>query len=390
MQLRPASNEPGSHPAFQLPRRVDFLHPGYATRAVLLSLPALDDGGVDFDTALAACGVLAGNRWGDGFFSSDRDGAARVARPGDGVLRDPQYFFHLPGPLHPPYPVVPRFSDWRFPHGNLPPLWEQWASTAVREGGAAASQWCAVTNYGDGLEIAHLVPAAEEDWWLCNGMARYASRHTYSSATIDSRANMLTLRADLHRVFDEKNFCLVPKLESESGTDPPRRDENDAVPEPRSPQLVLHVFNSTPSGQLPKLWHNRVLHPIPATVAVECLFARFAWTIFGSYVFDIFLPETTVPRRLLLWNREEGKWDVEEASPEKYNGEIGLWYDNALGFTKRQEEHEEPRGRSRKRRLSIDAQDYEPSSGPTAVYDGQGSTVMHSSNSTLIHLFKEL
>jgi hypothetical protein len=27
----------------------------------------LDDGGIDFDTALVACGLVAGNRWGDGF-----------------------------------------------------------------------------------------------------------------------------------------------------------------------------------------------------------------------------------------------------------------------------------------------------------------------------------
>jgi hypothetical protein len=97
-------------------------------------LPALDDddddddgggGGIDFDMALAACGLVAGNRWRDGFFSLDRSGAAVVERPGDGVLRGPQYFFQLRGsPLDPPYPVVPRFSHWRFPHGELPPLWQ--------------------------------------------------------------------------------------------------------------------------------------------------------------------------------------------------------------------------------------------------------------------------
>ncbi|KAG7291243.1 hypothetical protein NEMBOFW57_001255 [Staphylotrichum longicolle] len=98
MQLRPAANEPESQPNYgpttvQRPRRVDFLHPGYSGRAVLLSLPALDDGGIDFDTALAACGLVAGNRWSDGFFSSDRSGAVSVERPEDGILREPQYFF---------------------------------------------------------------------------------------------------------------------------------------------------------------------------------------------------------------------------------------------------------------------------------------------------------
>ncbi|KAK4235952.1 hypothetical protein C8A03DRAFT_36168 [Achaetomium macrosporum] len=80
MQLRPAANEPESQrnnspETAQRPRRTAFLHPGYPETAMLLSLPALDSGGIDFDTALAACGLVAGNRWSDGFFLSDRSGS---------------------------------------------------------------------------------------------------------------------------------------------------------------------------------------------------------------------------------------------------------------------------------------------------------------------------
>jgi hypothetical protein len=136
---------------------------------VLLSLPALDDGGVDYDTALTACGLIAGNRWGDGFFSSDRIGAVKVERPNDGILREPQYFFQLPAPLDPPYPVVPRFSEWRFPHNNLPPLWQRWAENAAATRTVAeAARRCVLSNYGDGLEMARLIPAGEDDWWLSN------------------------------------------------------------------------------------------------------------------------------------------------------------------------------------------------------------------------------
>ena len=63
-----------------------FLHPGYPGIAVLLSLPALDDSGIDFDTALEACGLVAGNRWSDGFFSSVCSGAVR--------WKDPVYEVH--------------------------------------------------------------------------------------------------------------------------------------------------------------------------------------------------------------------------------------------------------------------------------------------------------
>lgn len=393
MQLRPAANEPESQsdsPATaQRPRRTDFLHPGYAGRTVLLSLPALDDGGIDFDTALAACGLIAGNRWSDGFFSSDRSGAVSVERPDDGILREPQYFFQLPGPLDPPYPTVPRFSHWRFPHGDLPPLWQRWAAT--RMGGEAARR-CVLSNYGDGLEMAHLLPAGEDDWWLSNQMQQYSPTQLFSSDPIDGPANLLTLRADLHRVFDERHFCFVPKV---GGT--------SATTERTPPQLVLHVFNSTPSGQLPNLWHNRAVHPIPPTVAVECLFARFAWTVLSPRVFDLFLPSTPVPRRLLLWSSEKGEWETAEASPEMcrkiwknarsrsprkrsaprstdaaeellveeslslldsgYFGtdtsENDSCYNGGLGPAALQEE---PRGRPRKRRLSLEEQSYADSS----------------------------
>ncbi|KAK0627942.1 hypothetical protein B0T14DRAFT_493937 [Immersiella caudata] len=300
MRLRPAANEPGDVVA-QRPRRIDFLHPGYGGRAVLLSLPALDDGGIHFDTALVACGLIAGNRWGDGFFSSDPSGspADAVERPHDDILRGPQYFFCLPGPLNPPYPVVPRFSHWRFPHGNLPPPWQQWTA-AARSGrdAEAAARRCVVSNYADGLEMAHLLPAGEDDWWLSNQMQQYSPTQLFSSDPIDGPANLLTLRADLHRVFDERHFCFVPKEDA-------GQSSHSSCSSP--PQLVLHVFNSTPSGQLPSLWHNRPLHPVPPTVAVECLFARFAWTVLSPRVFDIFLPSTPVPRRLLLWSRD--KWE---------------------------------------------------------------------------------
>ena len=404
MQLRPPANEPESQTNYsaataQRPCRVDFLHPGYPRSAVLLSLPALDDASIDFDTALAACGLVASNRWSDGFFSSDRSGAVSVERPDDGILRELQYFFQLPGPLDPPYPTIPRFSHWRFPHSDLPPLWQRWAAdaAATRMGGEAAWR-CVLSNYGDGLEMAHLLPAGEDDWWLSNQMQQYSPTQLFSSDPIDGPANLLTLRADLHRVFDERHFCFVPKVGEKSRAGGREADigRDGAIAEQKPPQLVLHVFNSTPSGQLPNLWHNRTVHPIPATVAVECLFARFAWTVLSPRVFDIFLPSTPVPRRLLLWSCEKGEWEIEEASPEMCkkmwknarsrsprkrsaprpanaaeellaeeslslfnNGYFRAdtskndgYYNDELDPTRRQTE--EPRGRSRKRRLSLE------------------------------------
>ncbi|KAK4172276.1 hypothetical protein QBC36DRAFT_294519 [Triangularia setosa] len=149
------------------PTRSTFSTPAILGAQQCFSLPALDVGGIDFDTALAACGLIAGNRWSDGFFSLDRGGAVSVERPDNGILREPQYFFHLPGPLDPPYPIVPRFSHWRFPHNHLPSLWQKWAAdtSATRMAGDVARR-CVLSNYGDGLEMARLLPAGEDDMEL--------------------------------------------------------------------------------------------------------------------------------------------------------------------------------------------------------------------------------
>lgn len=79
-------------------RQILFLHPGYSReRAVLLSLPALDrDNGIQHQTALYACAIVADNRW-DGYFSSDREGRERVPTEDmDESLTADEYYFHVP------------------------------------------------------------------------------------------------------------------------------------------------------------------------------------------------------------------------------------------------------------------------------------------------------
>ncbi|KAK7398646.1 hypothetical protein QQX98_011976 [Neonectria punicea] len=300
-------------------RQVHFLHPGYIvpnedeeeeTSDVLISLPAFDNGGIHYDTAHTACAILAGNRW-DGYFSSDRGGAARVDQPGDGILRENNYFFHLPSTSTSastePYPVIPRFTDWRFPHRNLPPVWRllQKYLEVLRAGVQPnPSGHCCLSDYADAVEMAHLVPSSLSAWWASNKMASYGRTSLFSTDPINIPANFIPLRSDIHRMFDERHFCMVPKMASSPTSAP-------------APHLVGHVFNSTPSEQLPKLWHNRELHTLPSVVSVECLFARFAWTIFSPAVFREFLYSTLTTRRLLTWNSDLRKHVIENADPEK-------------------------------------------------------------------------
>ncbi|KAK3366584.1 hypothetical protein B0H63DRAFT_515814 [Podospora didyma] len=62
---------------------------GRLAENTLLCLRTLDDGGIDHDTALVACGIVTG------FFATRETGAQGfepVSRPDDGILRGSEYF----------------------------------------------------------------------------------------------------------------------------------------------------------------------------------------------------------------------------------------------------------------------------------------------------------
>ncbi|KAK3695771.1 heterokaryon incompatibility protein-domain-containing protein [Podospora appendiculata] len=121
---------------------IQIRHPGYDdTSNVLLLLYAFDHplGGVHYQTALTACGILAGNRW-DGVLTPSRVYSPSLHYPPPATLVAKDVYFHLPDwqpteheadSADPEaalqarrYPIVRGFEDWVFPHGNLPPLWE--------------------------------------------------------------------------------------------------------------------------------------------------------------------------------------------------------------------------------------------------------------------------
>ncbi|KLU90701.1 hypothetical protein MAPG_10553 [Magnaporthiopsis poae ATCC 64411] len=315
MLPRPASDEPGTIPPSLIASAaeyVDFVYPGYdgdAISATFLSLPRLDDGG-----------------W-SGFLSTGKPGRSRVDRPADGILRDrPYYYFHLtipsglPSSSSPqPYPIVTRFSDRNFPHRNLPALWARLqlqTSTDIPPPVAAGQHACVASNYTDGVEVAYCVPSNEREWWDSNSMTRYAkpSMRRFSTNPQDVPANLMPLRADLHRVFDERQLCFAPKtIEGpDAATTTTTTTTHDA-----QTRLLIHVFVPSPNGQVAGLWHNRTLHALPLGLSKECLIARFAYTVLSPSVFcSTFLSSTTVARRLCVRNPVTRKQEVKRESPE--------------------------------------------------------------------------
>ncbi|EDU47324.1 HNH-2 domain-containing protein [Pyrenophora tritici-repentis] len=274
-------------------RHILFRHPGYDdSNNVLFKLYAIDaatvgshDGeeetsqrpgtsGLYAQFALDACAILAGNRF-NGWLSTSRNpDEARDARVDAGsTLVARSYYYHLDrdddidGPDG-PYRIVPNFREWRFPHEDIPAHWVQLSANATAQDSTFSRSnltlalqirdgSCRISGYREELQVAHIVPQAELDWWMANSMSQY---NRSSTSSMDDTGNAMLLQASLHIAFDRPRFVFVPKP---SGNDDGMR-------------LVLHLLE--PSAEFAHLYHNRELHQ--SDVGVEMLFARFAWTLF--------------------------------------------------------------------------------------------------------------
>ena len=85
-------------PEYPSRRQVTILHPAYDSPGnVLLVFSATDhpSGAIHHETALVACGIVAGNRW-DGYFTKNKNGP-RIDLKSNGLLTQRRYYFHVPG-----------------------------------------------------------------------------------------------------------------------------------------------------------------------------------------------------------------------------------------------------------------------------------------------------
>ena len=84
------------------------------------------------------------------------------------------------------YPVFPSFSEWQFPHNNLPSLWshETYASTNLSDSAlndvskavTFQNASCRISDHQEGREKAHLCPRSETFWLINNVMQYYNKR----------------------------------------------------------------------------------------------------------------------------------------------------------------------------------------------------------------------
>lgn len=308
--LRPATGTPQSQ------RRIRIQHPDYYDSdndLLELLVPDHPNGGLQYDFLMVACGIIANNRW-DGWLTETVDGPRLSFHPND-ILTNEVYYFHLPNSSREnPYPVVPTFRDWKFPHNNLPPSWAALPRRADTDrdnpAGATISGFlpslkmrdysCRISACVESAQAAHICPRSEEQWYIDNRMRPYQERPMRS---IDDMANGMLLRADLHIAFDAMKFVFYPKYKNAEEGDITQGAEGE-----NKPVLVTHIM--VPSNELHLLYHNVPLQPIPK-VSREYLFARFAWTIFplvGDFFDGGVKRAVTGVRASERWIDGEGSW----------------------------------------------------------------------------------
>lgn len=171
----------------------------------------------------------------------------------------------------PPYkwPVVLSFLDWSFP-AELPDAWA--AASHIHEATIQSAQsaqsnvsiavrsrdvGCRITAHQTATEVAHICPKHEEDWFLSNDLQTWNINTALDPDNLlNDMSNLLLLRSDLHKAFDDRIFVFFPKADD---------------------GFVVHFLKQT--TDLGEIHHNSYLHPIPAC-SPRLLYVRFAWAIF--------------------------------------------------------------------------------------------------------------
>ena len=126
---------------------------------------------------------------------------------------------------------------------------------------------------------------------------RYCRRPLEVSPINDDK-NIVLLRKDVHHLFGTRRFAFVPKSFGPTTT---------TTTPPRLAQLVTHVLLPSGSPELIGLYHNRLTQPL-CGISVECLFARFAWSIFTDEHIPFF--QSDVECTVILWNSAKGETET--------------------------------------------------------------------------------
>lgn len=282
-------------------QRITVKHPGYGGNNTILALPACDgadaNGKAHFATIHSACAIIANNHK-DGWLSASRSGQPRTCADSEGLIPAGVYYFHIDSePDSEPYPIVPNFRAWIFPHDELPSLWNKSAHSAVAIAPRTATETCRLTNKRLACENAHIIPSAEKSWFADNEMDRYGELGGRTGQDVaDSPANSVRLRRDVHILWDSLFFSIVPKESQDGVIDGTRWCAHSMVQD----EELITDYHNRPTGSL-------------TGRAVEYFYARFAWDIFPKVIGFL---QSTQPRRLAV-RRADGEVEVRTFSTQE-------------------------------------------------------------------------
>ncbi|KAL5314418.1 hypothetical protein ACEPPN_018845 [Leptodophora sp. 'Broadleaf-Isolate-01'] len=300
--------DPAVAPEFEyldsISQRVNLRHPAYDRRHdLLLSLFAWDAaaGGICYSLAHDACAIIADNHH-EGWLSDSHTGEP-LNYESNALLPAGDYWYYLPSPDATEdddgnttsasayrWPVVTCFQDWEFPD-DLP---SAWTTVAQRHSPADAGPQstyasivrsrdlsCRITKHFTGTEVAHLCPEQEKEWFQANAMYQYNSNTNLGPNNLSNDvSNLLLLRSDLHKAFDDRLFCLYPK----------------------GNEFAVHVME--PTRDIGLLYHNTRTHPINACRA-EFIYTRFAWSLFPAL--SGFLIDRSTTRSVITVKKSGGQ-----------------------------------------------------------------------------------
>ena len=158
---------------------------------------------------------------------------------------------------------------------------------------------CQISACEEGYEKAHFVPVKYSAWFHANDLVRYIFNSSWAGPrAVDDIHNMILLRADLHKAFDDIKFVFIPKKEI-----------------PGKIAYVLHMLSH--STELVKLYHNVQLQASDKLVP-QFLLARLALSIFP--MFEGFLLNPRISRKILT---QDGIHEANPADCQSYTSYVG-------------------------------------------------------------------
>ncbi|KAK3046438.1 hypothetical protein LTR09_012077 [Extremus antarcticus] len=287
------------HPATFIIHRITIKHPGYGGNNTLLALPACDGiskSHAHYATVHAACSIIAYSS-ADGWLSPSRNGEPRTEPDTEGLVPAGVYFFHVTTEDGEPFAVFPNFRVWPFRYGKGFVLWRQAAYEATALVSPAAprtTETCRITNKSLACETSHIVPTSEKSWFADNEMDQYGELGGRTGQDVaDCASNLLRLRRDVHYLWDNYYFSIVPKCTPESGD-----------------KGTWHTHSMSQDQEVYEDFHNKPTEPLAGRTA-EYLFARFAWDIFPKLIGFL---QSSQPRRLAV-RQANGDVDVKFYTP---------------------------------------------------------------------------